>query len=411
MILVDYSSIVHRMISAASNDVKAVNGEKPTKDFIFFAMYLIISEIYNTQKTYQNIYGEIILCLDNSNKGYWRKDIYSSYKNKRKKSRDESELNWKEIYLYIEKLNEMIINHLPWKVVQFDRAEADDVILVLSRSKNAFEKILIYSPDKDMIQAQRDTNNVQQYSALTKKWILPENKHDNMEQWLNEHVCLGDSSDEVPKVVDHTEFSENFINHLKENNIDEKFHLVYHFKYGKDDDILHPDIKTKLISTFKKYKTNKKGEETELDIYQDIRFGPSSIEEILNGKWELNQRKEKLTKEKDNLRSQGLKFTHINKEIKSLEIIEETSEKRFNDWLFSHPLYKEHYDRNFTLVMEEGIPTDIWNGIIMEYQNAKTDFNPTEYDKFLKENNLEKLKLITTFEIKNRPLTAEDFDW
>ena len=80
---------------------------------------------------------------------------------------------------------------------------------------------------------------------------------------------------------------------------------------------------------------------------------------------QLVDSKEKLTKEKDNLRSQGLKFTHINKEIKSLEIIEETSEKRFNDWLFSHPLYKEHYDRNFTLVMEEGIPTDIWNGIIM----------------------------------------------
>jgi hypothetical protein len=33
------------MISASSNDVKPIDGKKPTEDFIYFALYLIIQEI------------------------------------------------------------------------------------------------------------------------------------------------------------------------------------------------------------------------------------------------------------------------------------------------------------------------------------------------------------------------------
>ena len=395
------------MVSAASSDVKPINGKKPTEQFIFFAMYLAIQEIYNVQKEHGNKFGDIVLCLDNSKNGYWRSDVYKRYKSKRKQGREESELDWKEIYENINNLIQMITEYLPWKVVSYPRAEADDIILVLARSNNVFEKVMIHSPDKDMIQAQRFTDNVYQYSALTKKWLVPENKHDNMEHWLMEHVCLGDVADEVPKVVDFTEFSENFIHFLKENHIDTYYHEVHNFKMW-DDKI----TKINLINKFDKHKTNKKGEILEKDIYKDIRFGPSSLQKINDGTWELEQRKEILNKQKEELKAQGLKFTHINKEIKSLEIKDEDSEKRFNDWLDSHPLYREHYERNFTLVMEEGIPTDIWNGIIMAYKEAKSDFNQKEYFKFLTENNLEKLKLTTSFVSKNSgPLTADDFDW
>lgn len=407
MILVDFSSTCHRMISASSNDVKPIDGKKPTEDFIYFALYLIIQEIYNVQKEHSNKFGDIVLCLDSSKNGYWRSDVYKNYKNSRKKGREESELNWKEIYSHINDLVQMITEYLPWKVIAYPRAEADDIILVLARTKNVFEKIMIHSPDKDMIQAQRFTNNVFQYSALTKKWLKPENKHDNMEHWLAEHVCLGDVADEVPRVVDFTEFSENFIHFLKENHIDTYYHEVHNFKLWGDK-----ETKINLLTTFDKHKVNKKGEILEKDIYKDIRFGPSSLADIHDGTWELKQRKAVLEKKKAELKEQGLKITEINKEIKSLLIKDETPEKRFNDWLDSHPLYREHYERNFTLVMEEGIPTDIWNGIILEYNNAKNDFCQKEYFDFLRKNNLEKLKLTTTFATKVKgPLTAADFDW
>ena len=392
------------MVSAASSDVTPVDGKKPTESFIFFAMYLILTEIYNIQREHSKKFGEIILCLDNSKNGYWRKDVYQNYKSKRKKGREESELDWKEVYSYVTALQTAIIEYLPWKVVQYERAEADDIILVLARTNNAFEKILIYSPDKDMIQAQRGTENVFQYSALTKKWLVPENKHDNMEHWLSEHVCLGDVADEVPKVVDHTEFSDSFLQYLKEHNV--QIDKVHHFKEWDDR-----DKKIFLIQNFNVHKTNKKGEILEKDIYKDIRFGPSSLSEIFDGTWELKQRKEVLNQKKEELKAQGLKFTEVNKEIKSLVIKDETPEKRFEDWLNSHPLYRQNYERNFTLVMEEGIPSDVWNGIILAHKNAKSEYFPKEYDEFLDRHNLSKLKTQSVFKITNRPLTADDFGW
>ena len=42
-----------------------------------------------------------------------------------------------------------------------------------------------------------------------------------MDGWLLEHICLGDVADEVPKIVDHTEFSDNFIAYLQENDIEQ----------------------------------------------------------------------------------------------------------------------------------------------------------------------------------------------
>lgn len=392
------------MVSAASSDVTPIDGKKPTEEFIFFAMYLILTEIYNIQREHSKKFGEIILCLDNSKNGYWRKDVYQNYKSKRKKGREESELDWKEVYSYVTALQTAIIEYLPWKVVQYERAEADDIILVLARTNNAFEKILIYSPDKDMIQAQRGTENVFQYSALTKKWLVPENKHDNMEHWLSEHVCLGDVADEVPKVVDHTEFSDSFLQYLKEHNV--QIDKVHHFKEWDDR-----DKKIFLIQNFNVHKTNKKGEILEKDIYKDIRFGPSSLSEIFDGTWELKQRKEVLNQKKEELKAQGLKFTEVNKEIKSLVIKDETPEKRFEDWLNSHPLYRQNYERNFTLVMEEGIPSDVWNGIILAHKNAKSEYFPKEYDEFLDRHNLSKLKTQSVFKITNRPLTADDFGW
>lgn len=406
MILLDFSSTAHRMIYASSKELeKDENGKFRTEDFIFFTQHLILQELYSIHNEHKNKFGNLILCLDNPSGGYWRKDVYSRYKSKRKSSKEESPYNWDEIYIYINNLLDAIKLYLPWKVISVKRAEADDIMLVLSRQYNSTEKILIQSPDKDMIQAQKGTDNVFQYSSLTKKWLVPENKHDDMEDWLLEHVCLGDGCDEVPRIIDETEFSENFIHFLKENNIDTYYHEVHNFKMW-DDKI----TKINLINKFDKHKTNKKGEILEKDIYKDIRFGPSSLQKINDGTWELEQRKEILNKQKEELKSQGLKFTHINKEIKSLEIKDEDSEKRFNDWLDSHPLYREHYERNFKLVMEEGIPVDIWNSIIIDYKEASEDYKPVEFEKFLDSNNLSQLKMTMNFE-STKTLTIDDFGW
>lgn len=363
MILIDFSSNMHRMLYSSIRDVELQeDGRYITEDYIFFAQHLIMQELYNIYQEHKGKFGNMVLCLDNASGGYWRKDFYDRYKSTRKDVRAVSPFKWDEVFTYINKMLETITDNLPWKVVSVKRAEADDLMLVLARQYHKTEKILIYSPDKDMIQAQKDANGqVYQYSSLTKKWLVPENKHDDMEDWLMEHVCLGDACDEVPRIVDETIFSDNFKLYLKENNIQIDDPVEF-------ERTLTTDKKTQLLENYNVFKYNKKGEEQGLDIYFKERLGLVTL-------------KKKITA------------------IGSLD-----------KFLDSHPFYRDNYNRNFILVMEDGIPTNIWNQIILEYKEAKEDFDIVNFEKFLDDNQLSSMKMTLSFDIK-REMTIADFGW
>lgn len=378
MILVDFSSILHRMLHTSIKDAKPkkTNGVYNTAEYINITKHMILQELMNMSLEHKLNFGEMVICLDDKS-GYWRRDFYSGYKQSRKKDRDESDVNFSEVFEELNGLIEQIHLNLPWKTILVPKAEADDTMLVLAKEYNSFEKVLILSPDKDMIQAQKDNETVLQYSSLTKKWLVPENKHDHMGHWVQEHVCLGDVSDCVPKIVDGTEFSPSFLKYLKENDVDEEFNEVFNFKYGvqdKDGDVLKAltiDEKTQLLSNFDVFKLNRKKENTGVkDVYKDMRFGPSNLQKSIDKHGSLDK------------------------------------------WLDSHPLYREHFDRNFTLVMTEGIPTDIWNEILISYKEAKTDYNKDAFIDYLSEFQLKSLEMDLPLVFKDTEgLTADNCGW
>lgn len=367
MILIDFSSIIHRMIHTSVANIKPTkkDGKFITSEFIGLTKYYILQDLFNIKQEHGPNFGDLVICLDKSSDGYWRKDVYAGYKAGRKKGREESEINFAEVFQEIDGLITQIKENLPWKVIEVPKAEADDIMLVLAKEFNKYEKILIHSPDKDMIQAQRDNENVFQYSALTKKWIVPENKHDHMDHWIMEHVCLGDAGDEVPKVVDHTEFSKAFLDYLSDKGYNIKDPMEF-----KEADISKEE-KAKLIIDFDVFKLNRKKESTGVkDIYKDIKFGPSTLQKEIQ------------------------KFGSLDK------------------WLDSHPLYRPHYERNFKLVMSEGIPTGIWNEIVVKYKEASCSYNDKSFEQYLIDNELKSIlmELPNHFKIQ-RELTAEDFGW
>lgn len=367
MILIDFSSIIHRMIhtSVANAKPNKKDGKYITSEFIGLTKYYILQDLFSVKQEHGSKFGDIVICLDKSSDGYWRKDVYPGYKAGRKKGRDESEVDFSAVFQEIEGLINQIKTNLPWKVIEVPKAEADDIMLVLAKEYNKYEKVLIHSPDKDMIQAQRGNENVFQYSALTKKWIVPENKHDHMDHWIMEHVVLGDAGDEVPKVVDHTEFSNSFLSYLNEAGYNIKDPVEF-----KEANISKEE-KTKLIVDFDVYKLNRKKESTGVkDIYKDIKFGPVTLQKEIE------------------------KFGSLDK------------------WLDSHPLYRPHYERNFTLVMEEGIPPNIWNEIIVRFKEAPCSYNDKSFEQYLIENDLKSIlmELPNHFKIQ-RELTADDFGW
>lgn len=367
MILIDFSSVVHRMIHASVSKInpKKVDGKFLTSSFIGLMKYDIFQELFSIKQEHSTKFGDLVICLDKSSGGYWRNDVYPAYKAGRKAARAESEINFTEVFEHVDALIDQLRLNLPWKVIEIHRAEADDIMLVLAKEFNKYEKVLIHSPDKDMIQAQRDTENVFQYSALTRKWLVPENKHSHMEHWVTEHICLGDPGDEVPKVVDHTEFSDTFLSFLKEHKHDIKTPMAF-----KASDI-SSDVKKDLIVKFDVYKLNRKQESTGVkDIYRDMKFGPVALAKTLATHGSLDK------------------------------------------WLDSHPLYRQHYNRNFTLVMSEGIPSDIWNKIVLMYKTADVQYNDKAFAEYLTANDLKSIQmnLSSVFKIQ-RSLSAEDFGW
>jgi len=151
-------------------------------------------------KTKFKEYGELVIACDDKN--YWRKDIFPYYKAHRKADREKSDLDWSAIFESLNSIREELKEYFPYRVIQIDRAEADDIIGVLTKrfgtqlNNGSTERILILSGDKDFGQLQKYMN-VDQYSPVMKKWI----RVADPERFLKEHIMKGDRGDGIPNFL------------------------------------------------------------------------------------------------------------------------------------------------------------------------------------------------------------------
>jgi hypothetical protein len=146
-------------------------------------------------KQFRHEYGEVVLCCDN--KKYWRKEFFPFYKASRKKTREKSDLDWHLIFNILGNLKQELKDHFPYKAIDVDGAEADDIIgtlVPLYAGEN--NKILILSSDGDFLQLQM-YKNVKQYNPAQKKFI----KSDNPLADLKEKIIKGDKGDGIPNVL------------------------------------------------------------------------------------------------------------------------------------------------------------------------------------------------------------------
>lgn len=143
-------------------------------------------------------YGEMVIACDDKN--YWRKQHFPFYKANRKKAREKSDVDWNQIFNHLNKIREELKEYSPYRVIQVDGVEADDIIATLciefGTILNTQEKILILSGDKDFVQLQV-YGNVEQYNPVLKKFI----KHNNPHKYLREHILKGDRGDGIPNIM------------------------------------------------------------------------------------------------------------------------------------------------------------------------------------------------------------------
>lgn len=160
--------------------------------------HMILNSLRSYKVKFGDEYGEMVIACDNTN--YWRKQLFPYYKANRKKNIEASELNWKSIFECMNKIRAELKEYFPYRVIDVESAEADDIIATLvskfGTELNTGEKLLILSGDKDFIQLHTYAN-VEQYDPTRKKWI----KHDDPERFLHEHILKGDAGDGIPNVL------------------------------------------------------------------------------------------------------------------------------------------------------------------------------------------------------------------
>ena len=154
--------------------------------------HMVLNSLRGHNKKFRKQYGEMVIACDSGN--VWRRTIFPNYKAGRKANREKSEHDWEYIFDLLSKVKNEIKQFLPYKVIEVESVEADDIIAVLCKRTN--EKVLILSGDKDFIQLHND--RVKQYNPVLNKFV---GQGENPSLYIREHILKGDRSDGIPNVL------------------------------------------------------------------------------------------------------------------------------------------------------------------------------------------------------------------
>ena len=162
--------------------------------------HMVLNSLRGHNKKFRKEYGEMVIACDSKN--VWRREVFPNYKAGRKANRAKSEHDWDAIFSMLHNIKDEIRNFLPYKVIEIETAEADDIIATLVNrlqrrtGPNHAKKVLILSGDKDFIQLHND--NVRQYNPVLSKFV---GKGETPSIYIKEHILKGDRSDGVPNVL------------------------------------------------------------------------------------------------------------------------------------------------------------------------------------------------------------------
>lgn len=191
MILLDMQQVM------IANMTRQLGTHQNTELNIELLRHMVLNTVRLINKTHAPQFGELIIACEG---GYnWRKEFFPYYKIERSRNRNSSEINWRVIFDSFDLIQEEIKQNFPYRVVKVYKAEADDVIGVLSSYASTElhlpkEKVLIISGDKDFKQL---GDIATQYDHIKKRLM----NCADPKIFLREHIIRGDRSDSIPNVL------------------------------------------------------------------------------------------------------------------------------------------------------------------------------------------------------------------
>lgn len=183
MIYVDFSHLLISCYFAQEREV----GEVTETDF----RKHVLHTLFIVHNKFRHQFGEIIVCCDGRRS--WRYEIYPHYKARRKLTRAEDAVKWKEIDRLNRLLRDELIEHSVFRVVCVPGAEGDDVIAVLAAANP--EPSVIVSEDKDFHQLHK-LPYISQYSKRRDSVYRTDSPEDD----LKEKILRGDRNDGIPNL-------------------------------------------------------------------------------------------------------------------------------------------------------------------------------------------------------------------
>jgi len=256
MIIIDLNQVLLGGLMAQISNQKGVALDEE------LVRHMVLNTLRYNIKQFRKEYGpEIILACDN--RKYWRKEVFPFYKAGRKKAREKSDLDWHLIFDMLAKFKLELKENFPYKVIDVEGAEADDIIGTLVPRHATHEKILILSSDGDFLQLQKYPN-VKQYNPSQKKFII--SKDPTLE--LKEKIIRGDKGDGIPNIFSP---SDCFVRDLRQKAITQKvldkFLAENWLEYDETDranfirnqtlidlSYIPSDVKEKIINTYEEIK-------------------------------------------------------------------------------------------------------------------------------------------------------------
>ena len=194
MIIVDINQIM------ISNLMVQINGRQAVDLSEDLVRHMVLNSLRAHNKKFRKEYGEMVIACDSKN--VWRREIFPNYKAGRKANREKSDHDWDYIFTLLGNIKEEIKTFLPYKVIQVETAEADDIIATLIKKNKRViapehkKKVLILSGDKDFIQLH--DKNIRQYNPVLSKFV---GKGENPSLYIKEHILKGDRSDGIPNIL------------------------------------------------------------------------------------------------------------------------------------------------------------------------------------------------------------------
>lgn len=288
MILIDYSQVAISNIAvqlAMSKDKNVLS--------IPMVRHMVLNSIRGYVHRFRSEYpGEVVICVDGPDP--WRREIFSQYKAKRREGRNNDDKDWESVFGLIHTIKEELRDNFPYKVVQLDKVEADDIIAVICK-KHHDKKILIVSGDKDFQQLQKYPN-IFQYSPIQKKFV----ETDSPQEYIYEHIIRGDTSDGIPNFLSP---DDTFVNGIKQKPVSKKklvgwidslmrgndpqdFCNEYHYRNFQrnqrliDFDYIPDDIQTDIYNEYEKATVTSRSKILPYMIQHDLKELIGKIEEF-----------------------------------------------------------------------------------------------------------------------------------